>query len=364
MNNNLLTFAKRLQQARLKARLSMEKLSALMSEKADVQVSKQAISKYEKALMMPSSTILIAMAEALGCDLDYFFRPFTFDLDQFKVSFRKKSNATVGDQKALKVQIQDEVERYLQIEEILGVKRNEETPKDLIPAKPLKTNDDMVACARTIRKKWGLGKAPIANTQELLEFHGIKVLLTEAPDSFEGVSGLVNDKIPVIVLNSTNTHIERRRLTALHELCHLLYNQYFAEGLTEHEKENLCHAFANEMLLPSSILQTLFGGKSKIAVAELISLSTNYGISVDAIVYKLKDLGLIGDKRYRGFCIRKNQDPSFKSRIEDSRYKEEATTRFQAMVYSALAQELISTSKAATLLGVSINNIRKNATTL
>ena len=54
----------------------------------------------------------------------------------------------------------------------------------------------------------------------------------------------------------------------------------------------------------------------------------------------------------------------FKKYIEESRYKEETTTRFQAMVYSALAQQLISTSKAATLLGVSINNIRKNATTL
>ena len=38
--------------------------------------------------------------------------------------------------------------------------------------------------------------------------------------------------------------------------------------------------------------------------------------------------------------------------------------RFEAMVYSALAQQLISTSKAASLLGVSINNIRKNAATL
>ena len=84
MDNNLKTFAKRLMQARLKAKLSMEKLS----EKMNGIVTKQAISKYEKAKMMPNSTILIAMAEALNVDLDYFFRPFTFDLDQFKVSFR------------------------------------------------------------------------------------------------------------------------------------------------------------------------------------------------------------------------------------------------------------------------------------
>lgn len=105
--------------------------------------------------------------------------------------------------------------------------------------------------------------------------------------------------------------MEHRRLTALHELCHLLYNKYFSEALTEHQKENLCNAFANEMLLPSVILQTLFEGKQKIAIAELISLGINFGISVDAIVYKL-----------------------------------------------------ISTSKAATLLGVSINKVRNSATAI
>jgi Zn-dependent peptidase ImmA (M78 family)/DNA-binding XRE family transcriptional regulator len=361
MNNNLETFAKRLQQARLKAKLSMEKLSAMMSEKAGVKVSKQAISKYEKAKMMPNSTILIAMAEALGCDLDYFFRPFTFELDQFKVSFRKKSDTLICDQKALEVQIQDEVERYLEIEEILGLKHNNELSSDLIPSKPLVTSSDMVERAQMVRKCWKLGTAPIANTHELLEAHGIKVLLTEAPDNFWGVSGIVNDKTPVIVLNSNDHHIEHRRLTALHELCHLLYNKHFSEELTKHQQEKLCNAFANEMLLPSETLIDLFSGKSKIAFAELEALNINYGISIDAIVYKLKDLGIIGEKRYMGFCKHKNIRPEFKAYIETSRYNEEPTTRFKALVFSALAQQLLSTSKAASLLGVSINKVRNSA---
>ena len=360
MNNNLETFAKRLQQARLKAKLSMEKLS----EKMNGIVTKQAISKYEKAKMMPNSTILIAMAEALEVDLDYFFRPFTFELDQFKVSFRKKSNTTVGDEKALEVQIQDEIERYLEIEEILGLEHNNELVKDLIPCKPLSTSNDMVNMAQKVRQKWQLGTAPIANTQELLESRGIKVLLTAAPDNFWGVSGIVNDKIPVIVLNSTDLHIEHRRLTAFHELCHLLYNKYFSEELSLHQKEKLCNAFANEMLLPSEILMSYFYGKSKIAFAEIEALSTNYGISIDAIVYKLKDLGIIGEKRYLGFCKHKNIRPDFKAYIEKSRYKEEPTTRFKALVYSALAQQLLSTSKAASLLGVSINNVRNSSATI
>jgi len=356
MNNSLETFAKRLQQARLRAKLSMEKLS----EKMNGIVTKQAISKYEKAKMMPNSTILIAMAEALGCDLDYFFRPFTYDLDHFEVSFRKKSDTLVGDQKALEVQIQDEVERYLEIEEILGLEFDNELSDDLIPTKRLSTNRDLVDMAKNVRKVWQLGAAPIANTHELLEAHGIKVLLTEAPDNFWGVSGIVNNNSPVIVLNSNDLHIEHRRLTALHELCHLLYNKHFSDELTKHQKEKLCHSFANEMLLPSETLISQFSGKSKIAYAELEALNINYGISIDAIIYKLKDLGIISEKRYLGFCKHKNSRPEFKAYIEAPRFNEEPTTRFKALVYSALAQQLITTSKAASLLGDSINNVRNS----
>lgn len=86
MLNEMETFAKRLRQARVKEKISMEALSRLLNG----LVSKQAISKYEAAKMMPSSTILIALADALRVDLDYFFRSFAFDVQEMKVSFRKK----------------------------------------------------------------------------------------------------------------------------------------------------------------------------------------------------------------------------------------------------------------------------------
>lgn len=364
MEKEVEIFAMRLLQARIKAKLSMEKLCALMSEKADVKVTKQAISKYEKAMMMPNDTVLCALASALNVDADYFFRPFRFNIVDLKISFRKKANTTVADQKALEIQIQDQVERYLEIEDVLRIKPKTIRNEYLVPAEPLVSNSDMVQIAKRVREYWGLGKAPIANTQELLEALGIKVLLTPAPAEFLGVSGIINEKYWVIVLNSSDTYIERRRLTTMHELCHLLYNNNFSKQLSAHEKEKLCNAFANEMLLPCVKLKSLFTGKSQIAIEELISISRNYGISVDAIVYKLKELDIIGEKRYRNYFILKNMYPDFKKKVERPRYKEEETTRFQTMVYSALGQDLISNSKAASLLGISISDVRKNDTTI
>ena len=109
-------FSKRLRQARILKKMSMDQLASMIGN----SVSKQAISKYEAAKMMPNSTVLVALAAALDVEPDYFFRPFTFDLNEFQVSFRKKSDTSAKDVNALKVQIQDAVERYLEVEEILG----------------------------------------------------------------------------------------------------------------------------------------------------------------------------------------------------------------------------------------------------
>lgn len=64
-------FSTRLKQARIMQGLSMDSLC----EKANKALSKQSISKYEAGKMMPDSKSLIILANALGVNIDYFFRP-------------------------------------------------------------------------------------------------------------------------------------------------------------------------------------------------------------------------------------------------------------------------------------------------
>ena len=352
--NKLEIFARRLKLARIKAKLSMEALCNSMNG----LVSKQAISKYESAKMLPSSTVLISLASNLNVDVDYFFRPFTFEIDDFNMSFRKKADVGSKETSALKVQIQDDVERYLEIEEILGVK---ESYLKQIQCNKIETISDVETYALMVRQYWSLGIDGIANVQETLESHGVKLIYTDAPESFDGVSGIVNGTHSIIVLNSKKTNIERRRLTSLHELGHLLLNEKFPTELPQKEQEKLCNAFASEMLLPSEIISCYFRNNSSIAIEELVSLSEAYGISIDAIVHKLHSLRIVNDDRYRSFYIRKSKYASFKRLVEESRYKECKIDRFKSMVYSALAQQLISVNKAASLLQCSVDHVRKNS---
>lgn len=351
--NELEVFSKRLKQLRILRKYSMDKLVELING----VVSKQAISKYESAKMMPNSTVLIALASALDAEVDYFFRPFDFDIDQFKVSFRKKSDTSVKDENALKVQIQDQIERYLEIEEILNVENAVIEPYH---GEVLSTPEQMRELAQKVREDWNLGEDAIANVQEILESKGIKVISTEAPQNFEGVSGIVNGKHYIVVLNKEQSHVERRRFTTMHELGHLLYNDKMSDKLTVREKENLCNSFASEMLLPSSALKRIFRPGDKISTYELRQLQLAYGISVDAIMHKLHEIGLISESKYKSYCIAKNKNEELKKFAMSTCYRENMTSKFETMVYSAAAKDLITTSKAASLMHSSISTVRKH----
>ena len=331
----------------------MDQLASMIGN----SVSKQAISKYEAAKMMPNSTVIAALAIALDVEPDYFFRPFTFDLNEFKVSFRKKSDTTAKDVNALKVRIQDEVERYLEVEEILG--KNKETVLQT-DGEQLFSPVQMREQAMRLRDEWHLGHDAIGNVQDVLEEHGIKVICTEAPSGFDGVSGIVNGKAYIVVLNKNQIHVERRRFTTMHELGHLLFDKRFSPNLTLREKEKLCDAFANEMLLPSTVVKTIFSPGEKISTSEVRQLQVVYGISFDAIMHKLHDLGIINDSKYKTYCIRKNHDDAWKQFVEATYYQEGFSTKFETMVYAAAAKDLISTSKAANLLHSSVSTVRKH----
>ena len=350
------TFSKRLRQARKRAKLSMNQLSDMMSP----TVSKQTISKYEAGKCMPNGILLMALAKALSVDIEYFARPFDFNIEDLNVSFRKKSSVGVKDLEALKVCIQDDVERHLEVEALLGL---EPVRLESLTSSAVATADDVRRLARSLRDKWGLGCNPILNVQELLEGKGVKVIYTKGPEGFDGVSGVIEKgdcRFSVVVLNPLVEMCERRRLTALHELGHLLLNDSFAADLTPKAVEKLCNTFASEMLFPEEVARVWFDGKRLIHLPELRYCQQTFGISIEAIVYKLHELGIMNDARFKTFSVLKNTKQFLKSAVETSLFREAASMRLEAMVYKALSEGLVSKERAAALLSQQVTDIESN----
>jgi len=341
-------FGARLKTARVIKGMSMDDLCAKMNN----LVSKQTISKYESGKMLPNSTNLIALANALSVKPDYLLRPFSVSLD--RIEFRKKSKMGVKEENSIKEKIRDQIERYIEIEEILGIDSNFENPiKDNSVIAP----SNVYRIAEEVKKLWKLGQDGIPYVIEMLEEHCVKVIEMDAPNTFDGLSGFVGDNKPIIVLNR-NFPVERKRFTAMHELGHLMLN--FDETLPEKDIERYCNLFANEMLISQDVFKRILGeSRRNISLNELRAIQSNFGISVEAQMFKANQLEIISNSRYKYFCITKNQNPTFKKQVEKSSYHNEKSNRFTSLVYRALASELITFSKASELLNESINVVRE-----
>lgn len=340
-------FSRRLRQARLMRGYSLEKLSQSLSP----SVSRQAINKYEKGQMKPDSRILIALSSALQVKIDYFFRPFTVEVD--KVEFRKKSGFTEKMATVVKERVREELERYLEIEQL-----SDSAIGFTLPRKKITTIEEARAFATEIRSILGLGCDGISNVIEVLEDNGIKVIELAEKNEFDGLSGYANGTIPIIVVNASfNT--ERKRFTALHELGHLLME--LPEIFPIKSMESICNAFASEMLLPSTALTNKIGNsRHDISLSELIDIQRQFGISIDDIMTALREYGVITERRYLGFQKKKSMMPDFRDLVEKTRVELERSGRFTRMVYRALADEAITFSKAAALLNTSIDSVKSN----
>ena len=338
------TFAQRLINARKIRGYSQRELCSRL----DGKISSNAIAKYETGKMLPSSQNLIAIAEVLDFDVDYFFRPFTVNIDPDSFEFRKRSSLPVKKEASIKESIALSIEKYQEIEAIT----HENVQFGLSYGNILlRTDNDARSLGARFRQDLNLGTDCLSTPIEVLESNGVKVIEIDSDPKFDG-SCVRDIGMPVIVLNR-NLISERRRLTLFHELAHLILA--FDDGA---DVERLCNVFANEVLLPSVVLKSLLGEHRKnLSWKELKLIQTGFGISVDAIMVKAKQLGIITESVHRALCIDMNRNTELKRRVQESVYPKETSSRFERLVYKSLADAMISVSKAASLLGTSVDEV-------
>lgn len=337
----------RLKLARAAAGLSLRALE----EHLGGLVSAQAIGKYERDEMMPSSTVLIALAKALGVTEEHLLN--TADVELVGVEFRKQKLTTAKDDATVRARILSEVERYLEIERILHL---DSSQADLPRKRSVRTLESVESAALALREHWNLGHDAIPNLCEFLEDKGIKICAVDLPDKVSGVQALVrtsaDEPLPVIVVNADHAG-ERQRFTIAHELGHLYLSP--ADGL---EIEPACHRFAGAFLIPQEVLIREVGQhRRSISAHELLALKVLFGVSAQAIAYRCKDLGIISQVTFtaifRVFSAR-NWRVS-----EPLSFPPERPSRFERLCLRALAEGLISDSKASELLQKPVRTIEE-----
>jgi Zn-dependent peptidase ImmA (M78 family) len=190
---------------------------------------------------------------------------------------------------------------------------------------------------------------------DMLEERGIKVFQSQAiNERFDGMAATV-DGIPVIVVGR-GWPGDRQRFTLAHELGHLVLKDRLAPNLDE---EAAANRFAGAFLAPEAeVRKELGASRSWLEPRELEVLKKTYGLSMQGWMHRAKDLGILPDTHY--IEMRKFFSARGWNRKEPGdQYSPERPQLFDQLVYRALAQDLISESKAAELLRMPLLEFQK-----
>ncbi len=339
--------SERLKQARKAAGLSTRALG----EKAGI--SAMAISKYETGKSVPSSEVLIRLSKALNVKVEYFFRPFGLVLD--KVEYRKHSHVPKRLLGQIEADVLEQTERFFELEGFLP--GGPITPFKRPSGLPNRVNsyDDIEKVATDVRDKWSLGLNPIPDLTDTLEERGIKIFQTEAlgDDGFDGLAAHVNGT-PVIVVGNRWPG-DRQRFTLAHELGHLLLAEHLAPSLDD---EKAANRFAGAFLVPDSEVRKELGQhRTWLEPNELCVLKKTYGLSMQGWMHRANDLGILSDTHYRQMARFFSQRGWRKKEPCDD-YPREEPKLFEQLVFRALAEDLISESKAAELMRKPLTEFR------
>jgi Zn-dependent peptidase ImmA (M78 family) len=344
---------KRLKLARAAAGLSLRGLHAKIGN----LVTAQAIGKYERDKAVPGSAVLMALADALEVPLDYLMGEQEMVLEG--VDFRKKQFTGKKELAQVQARALHLIERYLLVEEILGLPSAEwDKPREA--PYPVREPVEADQAAQYLREHWNLGIDPIPDLVELLEERGIKVLAVDSQEHIDGLAAQVRRSrgkpVRVIVIRS-GVHGERQRFSLAHELGHMVMNVSGGERF----REKAAHRFAGAFLMPAEALWSNVGThRTSIGWGEILLLKPLFGASVQAITCRCGDLGIFPPSLTQRL-FREYSRLGFRSapNYEPNHLPEEKPGRFERLCYRALAEGAISEPKAAELLHLTVRELSR-----
>ena len=332
-----MTVGERIKLGRKSSGLSLRALAE------EVGVSAQAISKYERDQDVPSSGVLLRLARALGVRVEFFFRQRPVAISS--PVYRKRTALPRKQEEAVKARVQDWLERYLEAESFISL---EPIPQFDLPEnmkRQVTSLAEVEEVALELRRAWGLGLAPIENMFELLEDHGIKVGLVDAHDKFDGCIMWANETIPVIVVKR-DLPGDRQRFNLAHELGHLVLDPASSVDI-----EKAAYRFAGAFLVPAQQVYFELGQRRQsLDLLELHSLKHKYGLSMQGWIYRAQDLRILSTNAATRLFQRFRQHGVHRQEPGDQLPPEEPK-RMTRLILRALAEDLISESRAAELLG-------------
>lgn len=273
-------YGERVRQARELNGLTQKELS----EAAEVQQA--AISQIESGDSQPTSPVLAAIAAKTGFPIEFFARTPRLDFPLGSLLFRQHKTSTARDRKKAHRwgEIIDEAADHLA--------SSLEVPPIAIPIMP---GANPVEAATATRSALGMSPdVPIPNLIRLVERAGVLVFILPLDLAKHQAYSLWTgeDSARPVVALMRGLPGDRQRFSLAHELGHLVLRHQEAPGIEEE-----AHAFAAELLTPLDVLRDEM--HPPITLAGLAELKKRWGVAIQSLARRAKELGYVTDRQYR-----------------------------------------------------------------
>ena len=356
-------------------RLARERVGFTQARAAgEIEVARTTLVAIESGQRRVRMEELRALAESYGESVNALTRPESMHVDllpRFRKAADGKNSAACEAADVLENLVKAEVE----LEGVLGVDRVRSYP----PERPILRGNVRVQAesdAADMRHRLGIGVAPIRDIVSLLEIDlGIRIYIRPI-DS--GVSGAFayDDAVGACVLLNANHPRERRAQTAAHELGHFVSCRRTVDvtfdGLRPSREERYADAFARAFLTPARTVMERFSdltrGSGKLTRRHVILMAHIFGVSREALVRRLEDLGQVKPGAWdwfeaNGGITNQQAGQVLNDLVPDDPHrlgtKQPGTLRLNLLAAEVYRQDLMSEGQLARLLRLDRIELRK-----
>ena len=268
------SFGEVLMTARRASGLAQEELASRAS------ITQAALSRYENALREPEPEVLSRLASALGlADSFFHIAGRVRGAMAVDVHMHRQQTAPVTDWRRLEARLNMYRFHARHLYDEVSIHTDQRIPRfDSFETDP-------ATAAHLVRMQWRLPVGPIRSLIQWVESAGCLVIEEdfETP-RVDGLSQWVED-YPIILLN-IRTPADRKRLTIAHELGHLSLHSTDVNQYMEREADE----FAAEFLMPADVIRPQL---RKLSLGRLHDLKREWGVSMQALVERARELGTI-----------------------------------------------------------------------
>ncbi|MFZ2177150.1 MAG: XRE family transcriptional regulator [Rhodococcus sp. (in: high G+C Gram-positive bacteria)] len=259
--------------------------------------SPTAVAGWESGTKRPTASTVAELTLALGLEPSFFaVRQEEIAVPTSTPHFRslRATTQVARDQACaygqLAVDIATSLERYV------------EFPALNVPAFPVDLDDadgdGPERAARFVREQWGMGGGPVGHLVRLLENHGVLVVFSPVQTAAVDAYSFDSHLRPVVVLNPSKRDYYRQRFDVAHELGHLVMHADAEPGGRIVEEQ--ANRFASELLMPAEeVIDLLPASMSGNVWVLLGKLKEQWGVSMQALLFRARKLGKLNDISYR-----------------------------------------------------------------